>query len=151
MSIEPRQQSYNIKNLAARIAAAQSVFQALHNDQKFSDVFNEFVAHRGVVEIEGDNAIQPDGALMKRIILGVEERREVLEEMIKANLTNKTKGVELLLKAILLCAAYELISPDGVDTPIIINDYLNVVHSFYESGEVSLSNGVLDAISKSLK
>jgi transcription antitermination protein NusB len=95
--------------------------------------------------------VAPDGTLLKKILTSVQERRTDLETVILLNLRNNPSGMDLLLQAILLCGAAELLSNPGVDAGIIINDYLNVTHSFYDSGEVSLINGVLDAVSKTLR
>ncbi len=141
------------KNLSARLAAVQGVYQSIHNGQPLPSVFDEYLIHRNPppVDDEEQQLVQPDGVLLKQILHGIDERRADLEAMIKASLTNPEKMPEPLLHAILLCGAYELIGNAGTDAPIIINDYLNVTHSFYEHGEVSLVNAVLDSIAKNLR
>jgi N utilization substance protein B len=71
-----------------------------------------------------------------------------LEDMIIAALqkSNKTKPSEPLLMAILLCGAFELLDNQEVDAPVILSDYLNVTHAFYEQGESRLVNAILDSI-----
>lgn len=141
------------KNLSARLAAVQGVYQSIHNNQPLPSVFEEYLAlHKYPPVDEGvEKMVQPDGVLLKQVLHGIQERREDLESMIKASLTNKDKELESLLKSILLCGAWELLANQEVDAPIIINDYLNVTHSFYEQGEVSLVNAVLDSMAKTLR
>lgn len=137
------------KALSARLRAVQALFQADQNKQSMRAVLDEYLRYRSDMVIEGQKLVQPDGALLKKILFGVDERRTELEAVIDANLNKdaQDRDVEPLLRAILVCASYELLVQD-IDSPIIINDYLNVAHSFYERGEVALINGVLDSISK---
>ncbi len=61
------------------------------------------------------------------------------------------KEIEPLLKSILLCGVTELLSHQDIDAPIIIDDYLNVTHAFYEKQQVSFVNGILDKVASSLR
>ncbi len=56
------------------------------------------------------------------------------------------KELEPLLKSILLCGVCELLEHQDIDAPLIINDYLNVTHAFYEQQQVNFVNGVLGKI-----
>lgn len=137
------------KALSARLRAVQALFQADQNKQSMRAVLDEYLRYRSDMEIDGQKLVQPDGALLKKILFGVDERRPELESVVDANLNKdaQDRHVEPLLRAVMICAAYELLVQE-VDSPIIINDYLNVAHSFFERGEVALINGVLDSISK---
>ena len=53
-----------------------------------------------------------------------------------------------MLKSVLLCGICELLIHTETDAPIIVNDYLNVTHEFYDQKQVSFVNGVLDAVAK---
>jgi transcription antitermination protein NusB len=140
------------KNLSARLAAVQGVYQSIHNAQSLQSVYEEHLLHRNPPPVDegAEKMVQPDGTLLKLVLLGIQEQRADIDKMIKASLT-RNKEPEPLLYSILLCGACELLMNTDTDVPIIINDYLNVTHSFYEHGEVSLVNGVLDAIAKSLR
>lgn len=135
--------------LSARLYAVQAYYQATQNKQTMRAVLDEYLRYRKDFEIDGVKLVRPDGALLQKILYGVDERRQELESVIEANLKKdaEDRTVEPLLKAILVCGAYELLIGE-TDKPIVINDYLNVAHSFYERGEVALINGVLDSISK---
>lgn len=143
------------RNLASRLMAVQAVYQAGQSGQSLKSAAAEYLEHRVEMplseEDETEKMIRPDGALLKNIVEGVEERGEDLAPMITANIRRDNKEMEPLLKAILLCGAYELLAHHEIDAPIIINDYLNVAHGFYGPGEVSLVNGILDNISKGLR
>ena len=61
------------------------------------------------------------------------------------------KEIDPLLKSILLCGVTELLSHQDIDAPIIIDDYLNVTHAFYEKQQVSFVNGILDKVASTLR
>ena len=141
-------ESANAKSVSARLRAVQALYQADQNKQSMRMVLDEYLRHRSDMEIDGQKLVAPDGALLKKILFGVDERRTELESIVDANLKKdaQDRKIEPLLRSILLCGTYELLIKE-VDTPIIINDYLNVGHAFYDRNEVALINGVLDSIS----
>ncbi len=61
------------------------------------------------------------------------------------------KELEPLLKAILLCGICEILAHQDIDAPLIIDDYLNVTHAFYEQPQVSFVNGVLGKVAPLLR
>lgn len=61
------------------------------------------------------------------------------------------KELEPLLKSILLCGVCELLEHQDIDAPLIINDYLNVTHAFYEQQQVNFVNGVLGKVTSVLR
>ena len=144
-SDSPKTPSPKAKALSARLSAVQALYQYSQNKQPMRVLYDEYLRFRSDMEIDGEKLVAPDGALLKKILFGVEERRQELETMLDANLKKdaQDRKVEPLLRAILLCGAYELLTQD-IDSPIIINDYLNVGHAFYDRNEVALINGVLD-------
>ena len=137
------------KALSSRLCAVQAYYQSTQNKQSLRAIVSEYLQHRSDMVIDGEALVQPDGALLQKILFGVDERHIELETIVDANLKKDAsdRKVEPLLKAILVCGAYELMVQEQ-DAPLIINDYLNVAHAFYERSEVGLINGVLDSISK---
>ncbi len=123
-------------------------------------------------ENDEQKIVKPQGALFKRILQSLDARRVEVNELLEANINKKEvpvsitpepeegdasdeviitppppeKEMEPLLKAILLCGIGELLCHQDIDTALIIDDYLNVTHSFYEKGQVSFVNGVLDKV-----
>jgi N utilization substance protein B len=143
---------------AARLAAVQAVYQMLERGQEAAPVIHEFVAHRLGAAIEGQQAVQPDGALFRKIVDGVGRRGEDLTGVVMAALGRggeeggkERSSLDPLLQAILLCGAYELLAHHETDVPVIISEYLNVTHAFYEQGEARLVNGVLDTAARALR
>lgn len=153
MSENNSSSSHNAKALSARLFAVQAFFQVMQNKQAVKTVYQEFVDHRFEEEVEGERLVAPDATLFKVILYGVHERHVELDSIVSANLQKDAsdRSVEPLLQAILMCGAYEILVQQDIDAPIIINDYLNVGHAFYDKNEVALINGVLDSIAKILR
>lgn len=139
--------SSKAKQLSARLSAVQAVYQSSQNKQSLRALYEEYLKYRSAMEVDGEALVPPDGVLLKKILYGVEERKPELQAIVEANLKKDdvNRAVEPLLQAVLMCGCYELLIKDS-DSPIIINDYLNVAHTFYGRGEVALINGVLDSI-----
>ena len=151
MTTHPVKASAQTMNLSARMAAVQAVYQALLTDQNLGAILDEYRIYGHNRDTDEPPLPPADTALLGRILLGVQERLVDLQTIINENLSNKNKSLESLLQAILLCAAYEIVAHCEVDAPIIINDYLNVTHSFYDAGEVGLVNGILDSITRVIR
>lgn len=144
-----------VKALSARLCAVQGVYQMLHTGQSVQEVYKQHIEDAPDREIDGEKMVLPDGVLLKNILFGVHERKEELAEMLDSSMSKEGQprqtSLDKLLQAIFLCGAYELLAHQETDSPIIINDYLNVTHAFYEKGEVSLVNGVLDSLAAALR
>lgn len=142
--------------LSSRLRAAQAVYQVMQNGESLRDTAAEYLSHRLSMQIDGEELVAPDRELLKVILLGVHETYDDLCAVVDHALTPEAKdgeevqprSIDPLLRAVLICASYEIVIRQSEDSPILINDYLNVTHAFYEQGEVSLINGLLDKIAK---
>ena len=151
------QQNNNNKEFIARLMAVQACYQMIHNQKSVKLVVEEYLNSGLETDDELETEAQPEalssikilphGGLFKKIVLGLESRRSEIEEIVKANVSS-SKEIEPLLLSILLCGVYELLEHIKTDSPIIVNDYLNVTHEFYSKSQVSFVNGILDSVSK---
>lgn len=138
---------------AARLMAVQAVYQSFTDDKDMRLIAEEYLHFRSGMEVDGEKLVEPDRELFSAILRGVSERRNDLNELIAANhkRDEAKSSLELLLQAILLCGAYELMANVKTDMPVIINDYVDVTKAFYEGGESKLINAVLDSIAKTIR
>ncbi len=133
---------------AARLAAVQAVYQMTANEQAAVDVIPEFKLRRLGQPVEGAPMVLPDHELFESIVSGVETARADLEDRL---FRDKAPPAEALLRALLLCGAYELLMHRETDAPIIISDYLHVAHAFFDQGEARLVNGILDRVNRDIR
>lgn len=143
--------SKKARALAARMMAVQATYQNLKNKKPVGQVVEEYLLYRSAMQIEGETMVRPDEDLFRKIMEGVEARAADIGPVVMHNLSNKDRTMEPLIQAVLLCASWELLAHHEVDSPVIINDYLNVAHGFFDASETALLNGVLDSVGKAFR
>lgn len=140
------------RNSAARLMAAQAVYQMIQRGQGAETVIPEYIEHRRGMDVDGSQLVSGDKDLFESIVNGVSKRTQELDEAIKGHLRTPSgqprSAPEPLLKSILLCGALEIMDHQDIDVPIIISDYVDVTNAFYDKKEAGLVNGILDAIGK---
>jgi len=143
--------SQKARNSAARLLAVQAVYQSLKNGQVPQTLIAEFLDHRTGIDPDGDEIVSPNIDLFSNIINNLSDNFDQLKEMVDRHRQKKTEmQTDLVLQAVFLCGACELMMKQSTDAGIIIADYLHVTEAFYEKNEVRLVNGVLDAIKKTV-
>lgn len=144
-----RKPSRKAKLTAARLTAVQAVYQMAMSDMTESEAYEDYVTKRMGKEVEGDNYVPADTELFSKILDGVAKHRDSIRDMVLGALNNQKP--EPLLQSIMFCGVYELMHHHDVDTGVIINDYLNITHGFYDQSEANLVNAVLDRQAKNLR
>lgn len=161
------QGSKKARNGAARLAAAQTVFQMLATGRSARAAAQDFLEHYAGMPTEDGALLEPDRALYSAIVQGVEARRADLDEILRHSLKKdgeplaeaeqteqveqQEKSIDVLLRAILLCGCYEILAHGEIDAPVIISDWLHVTRAFYEGRETSLVNAILDGLAKTVR
>ena len=59
--------------------------------------------------------------------------------------------VDAILRAILRAAAFELMELADVPARVVISEYVDVAHAFFDGDEPKVVNGVLDALARKLR
>ena len=150
---------------AARLAAVQATYMIEYGQLPVDEVIKDFVngeVVRYVIEEEND---------------GYEEKEELvrIEDMDKTYFSNLTKNVHAdkeelekslahflregwsfdrfdgTLRALLLCAAYELAHTTDVDATVIVKEYVDMAYAFFSKNEPKMVNALLDTIAKALR
>ncbi len=147
----------NNPDFAARVMAVQAYYQISQNQQSLRGVIEEYVGHRKEIRtVDGEIIGKPNMVLFKKILIGLDDRLAEVDEILRGHVKAEPdriseKPIEPLLKAVLMCGIAELLNHTEINKKLIINDYLNVCHSFYEKGQVSFVNGILDSVAKLLR
>ncbi len=144
------------KKHAARMAAVQCLYQRsyLEPEPKAEALIARVM---GMQEDDADEAIelptQPDEKLLRGIVSGSGEQREVLEEKLRAALGQRWQGERLttLMKAILRAATYELMYHPELKTAIILDEYVTITADFYGEQETRLLNGLLQEAARCVR
>ncbi|GAK33357.1 N utilization substance protein B [Iodidimonas nitroreducens] len=139
---------------AARLGAVQALYQLEQNsDADPRHVVTEFRAFRLGREIEGDQYAPADQDLFADIVLGTIERVHEIDEKLKQVLAANwpLDRLESVLRAILRAASYELMARPDVPTAVVINEYMDVAHAFFDGAEPAFANGVIDRLAREIR
>ena len=137
----------------ARLAAVQALYQLDLNGGDASRVILEFLQHRLEEPIDGLVLSDLDRQFFGDLVAGVSKDRAELDEVIKPALVDgwPLERLESVIRLILRCGAFELWQRPDVPARVVINEYLEVAHAFFEDKEPAFINGVLDRLAHSLR
>lgn len=144
--------THNTKRLA-RLAAIQGLYQIALTEHKPAQIIKDFHEHPPSLMPEknaGETLAGMDRELFAVIVTGVAEHSAALDQSIAGALDAKVSGarMETLLRAILRAGAYELQHHAQTPSAVVINDYVDVAHAFFDGKEPGLVNAVLDRLAK---
>lgn len=138
---------------AARLAAVQALYQTDHSDSRPDDVLEEFLRHRLGDSFDTENDVSPNKSMFTEIVRGVSLRRAELDDIIGSALSNKwtLDRLEFILRAILRAGVYELEARTKTPARVIISEYVDVAHAFYDGQEPGMVNGLLDRVARLMR
>ena len=143
---------------ASRVAAVQALFQAEQAGDNAETVIDQFVRHR-LGDLEGQDGFEdgriPDAEvpLFTRVVREAVRRQDVVDPMLVEALPDDWPLVRIdpVLRALLYAGAAELWMSDGPPAKVVINEYLDVAHGFFDGEEPRMANGVLDRLAHLLR
>jgi len=135
---------------AARLAAAQALYQMEVAEKGLNDILAEFEAHWIGQEIEGEAYKPAEVAFFRDIVSGVLRSQVPIDLGVDAALEKSwpLRRVEALLRAILRAGYYELRSRPDVPARVVVTEYVDVAGAFFGPEEVGMVNAVLDALAR---
>lgn len=138
------------RRAAARLAAAQALYQMEVAEKGLNDVFAEFESFWIGQEVEGDQYNQAEVAFFRDIVSGVLRDQVAIDRGIDDALAAgwPLKRVEALMRAILRAAYYELRSRMDVPARVAIVEYVDVAGAFFDRDESGMINAVLDNLAR---
>lgn len=143
------------RSAAARLAAIQALYEMEVADVRPDPVLREFFKDRWL-DRNGEAAeelAEPDPDLFTALVRGVEERATTIEDMIGAALQDgrTPDSLEVLVLCILRAGAWELLARPEAPAKVVISQYLDVAHAFFDGPEPGFVNGVLDRLARTLR
>jgi N utilization substance protein B len=139
---------------AARLAAVQAFYQlSMAEEPNLDVVTKEYITHRLGAELEGEQYVEADVKLFTDVLEGAWSRREEWREPISKYLSKEWtyERLDKILLAVLSSGCYELAARVDVPTAVIINEYVDVTHGFYDRAEASFVNSVLDKLAADMR
>ncbi|MGZ3340746.1 MAG: transcription antitermination factor NusB [Reyranella sp.] len=150
MSDQPKPAVPPSRRQAARLAAVQALYQWQEGEHAPAEIIEQFLNVRTGEAGEGGMRRDADRPLFKDVVEGTAAHKDELERTVSAALAEDWtwKRVDRLVRAILLAGAYELLHRRDVPPRVAINEYVEIAHAFYDQGEPSFINSVLDRVAR---
>ena len=138
------------KRSAARLAAVQALYQMEITGKGLKEVLAEFEAFWMGREIEGDQYKPAEGRLFRTVLEGVLGDQIAIDRKVDQLLADgwPLKRIEAIMRAVLRCGSYELMSLPETPVRVAISEYVDIASAFLERDEVGMVNAVLDRLAK---
>lgn len=153
------------KKSAARLAAVQATYMIEYGQLSVDEVIKDFVngeVGRFVIEEDSDgyevfeNMVEVeemDTNYFAVLTRNVHKQKEMLEKSLAKFLKEgwQFDRFDGTLRALLLCAAYELVNTKDVDAAVIVKEYVDLAYAFFSKNEPKMVNALLDSIAKQVR
>jgi transcription antitermination protein NusB len=138
---------------AARLAAVQALYQMDIGGSGVLEVVAEYEAHRLGQELDGETYLKADPSWFRSIVSGVVREQTKLDPLIGSALQDDwaLSRLDSTVRAILRAGTFELIDRKDVPVPVIVTEYVEIAHAFFEEDEPKLVNAVLDRIARQVR
>jgi N utilization substance protein B len=137
----------------ARLAAVQALYQAELTGATGAEVVDEFIAHRLGRDIDGVTCAEADADFFAELVRGTLERQGEIDDLLGDALVEgwPLARLDRTLRAALRAGAFELLARPDVPARVVIDEYVDVAHAFFDGAEPGLVNGVLDGLGRRLR
>jgi len=138
---------------SARLKAVQALYQMELGSEDAGEVMAQFAGQGLANEPGQENIVSPDWPFFESLIRGVVKDQRQLDPVINDSLAKgwTLARLDATVRAILRAGCFELTDRRDVPAKVIINEYVEIAHSFFAGEESRLINGVLDKLARDLR
>lgn len=137
----------------ARLGAVQALYQMEMSGASTADVLAEFDAGRLPRREEAPTDEEGDGPLFRTLIESAVSRQEQIDRVIAGRLASgwRLDRIDSVARAILRAGAAELAQRADIPTPVVIDEYVEIAHAYFEGPEPGFINATLEACARDLR
>jgi N utilization substance protein B len=141
------------RRTASRLAAVQALYQIDLTGVSPATAIVEFTRHNLGGNAPDESFGEADEQLFAELVEGTVARGAEIDSGLSSALSADwpLERLEVILRAILRAAVYELLARPDVPARVIISEYLDISHAFFAGKEPGLVNGVLDRLARSIR
>jgi len=139
---------------AARLAAVQALYQMEVSGATTAEVLEDFRAGKLPRETEATYTdAEGDPDLFRVLVEKAVERQATLDRAIAKHLSKgwRLERLDAVARAILRAGAAELEQRGDIPTAVVIDEYVEIAHAFFEGPEPGFVNATLYACAKHLR
>jgi len=140
----------NRGRVAARIWAVQALYQMELTDAPLEQLIEEFITHRLTTPLADTKLPPADAAYFELIVRGVAAQQKQIDASIMRVLHKDwaLQKLDSTLRALLRASVYELLYQSDIPAKVLVSEYTNMAHAFFDMAEVGMVNALLDRIGK---
>jgi N utilization substance protein B len=140
----------------ARLAAIQALYQMEVAGTGVEGVIREFSDHRFGRDPEGEQGAplqDADEGFFAQLVRGVVGEQSAIDAAIARRLAKgwRLERLDATVRAILRAGGFELLRRPDVPTEVVIDEYLELTKSFFETTEPGFVHGALDGIARDVR
>lgn len=139
---------------AARLAAVQGLYQMDLAGTDATAVIAQLARNPMTASENADaELVTPDATFLAELVHGVVRRQKDIDPLIDQQLATgwRLARVDSILRAILRAGVLELMERPDVPARVVINEYIELAHTFFAEDESKVVNGVLDKLARRLR
>ncbi|AGA65076.1 Transcription termination protein NusB [Liberibacter crescens BT-1] len=136
----------------ARLFAVQALYQMDIGRYGVLEVIAEYEKYRFGQEIDGDIYLKADTGWFRKIMHGVVNNQKKIDSLVTSSLAEgwSLSRLDLIIRAILRAGCFELLECTTIPAAVVISEYVEIAHAFFNKEEPKFVNAVLDKISCTL-
>lgn len=147
----------------ARLAAVQAAYMIDFSNLSVDEVIKDFIdgkVGRYAINEDLEKNIEEsielsefDTTYFADIVKGVHKNKEAIEKSANEFLEKdfSFERFDGTLQALLLCAIYEIVYTQDIDSKVLIKEYVDLAYAFFTKKEPKMVNALLDKIAKSVR
>ena len=137
----------------ARLAAVQAIFQAHHRQQTLMGVMKEFEQHDFSMVLDALAVSNLSQAFFKTLLVGLDQKIHEINEIITRHLSDDWtfERIDSVSRAILQVGLYELLYHPETPAIVVISEYSDMAHAFFDASDASFVNGLLNRVARSAR
>jgi N utilization substance protein B len=149
---------------ASRLAAVQALYEIEVAGAETKSVLNFFVnKHWREVTLQNPDAkpeegnkarlTEPDPTYLANLVVGVVAEKGRIVKNLDDVLTGEwtAERLDVLMRMLLCTATFELIFEVDVPKRVIISEYTDLAHAFYEDNEAAFAAGILSSLTSKIR
>lgn len=157
-----KENTSKLKFTNARLLAVQALYAHAVSEEDWDKITSRFLLGELGAQLITENSRgdeeyitieSADAELFTQIMKAARDHQTDIEAALRTALSEKVlyERLELTLQCILQAGIAEFYANPSLDTPIIINEYVDIARSFYDGSEIKITNAVLDRFAKIIK
>ena len=136
----------------SRLLAVQALYQMEIAQTPLEVIIREFQDHRVENPLDGTEMPPADIAYFEFIIRSVMDYQTKIDRTIDGYLaTNwRLSRLDSTLRAILRCGVCELMAEQKAPMGVVVSQYTDIAHAFFDGPEGGMTNALLDRLAKAV-